>query len=113
MAELGLAQPNALEYAGPSRARAHSAWSLVGFALALLLAVPAAMMWWDLWSMRGSGATQIGFGVSPVYYVIAAAVAALCVIGMRRGAKLFGTLGLIILAVAVGAMVLIVAGSPW
>ena len=114
MAALELTQPGALDYADPSVARrGHSAWSVVGFALAVLLAVPAAMMWWGLWVSWRSGATQIGFGVSPVYYVIAAGIAAVCVIGMRRGAKLFGALGLLVLGVAMTAMVVIVAGSPW
>ena len=87
---------------------------MVGFALALLAVCFAGAMAWNLWlSRRNSGATVISFGVSPLYYVLVAAIGAACVRGLMVGRKRFAVAGLIFAGVSFVAVMVIVFGSPW
>jgi hypothetical protein len=93
--------------------RRDSAWSLVGFSLALVIALFSAWSWWEMWRSLRGGATAYSFGVTPLYYVVAGTVAAACVIGMGRGRRRFGLIGLVIAVASVVAMAALVWGSPW
>jgi hypothetical protein len=101
-----------LQYAEPPRRR-DSAWSLVGFALALVAASFSALNWWGLWRNLQNGASSASFGVSPVYYAALGAVAATCLVGLRRGRRRFAVAGLVILIASAAAMTVLVTGSPW
>lgn len=112
MDETGAA--STLDYQKPPARRRDSAWSVVGFALALLAVSIAGAMWWNLWwSRRNSGATVISFGVSPLYYVVMAAIGAACVRGLMVGRKRFAIAGLVLAGVSFVAVMVIVFGSPW
>ena len=66
-----------------------------------------------LWRSLRQGASSISFGVSPVYYTALVAVAAVCVVGLRRGRRRFAVAGLVLLVAAAAAMAVVVTGSPW
>jgi hypothetical protein len=100
------------DYAPPRAAR-DSAWSLVGFALALVAAVFSGWSWWSVWRSRRQGATSVSIGVSPLYYMIVTSVAAACVVGIMRGRRRFGLAGLLIVVASVAAMAVLTKGSPW
>ena len=103
-----------LEYQKPPTRRRDSAWSVVGFALAVLGVCFAGAMGWNLWSSRrNSGATVISFGVSPLYYVVMAAIGAACVRGLIVGRKRFAIVGLVLAGVSFVVVMVIVFGSPW
>jgi hypothetical protein len=103
-----------LEYEKPPERRRDSAWSLVGFALALMLASFAGLLWRDLWRSRGGGGGRMtSFGVTPVYYFLVAAVAAVCVRGLIAGRKRFALAGLALALASFVVVVVIVRGSPW
>ena len=102
-----------LEYQEPPKRRRDSAWSVVGFALALLTAFIAGALAWDLWRSRASGARVISFGVSPAYYVAVATVAAVCGRGLTLGRKRFAIAGLILALASFVLVQVIVHGSPW
>jgi hypothetical protein len=101
-----------LEYAGQARPR-DSVWSLIGFALALVAASFSGLAWWGLWRELRTGAGSASFGVTPLYYVLLGAVAAVCVVGLRRGRRRFAVAGLVLLLAAAVAMITLVKGSPW
>jgi len=101
-----------LEYAERSGPR-DSGWSLVGFALAAAAAAFAAWSWWNLWRGLQTGATQISIGVTPLYWLILCAIAATCVVGLRRGRRRFAVVGLVLLVATAAATFAIVRGSPW
>jgi hypothetical protein len=101
-----------LEYQEPPKRRRDSAWSVVGFALALLAAFFAGAMVWGLWRSRASGA-RISFGVTPLYYVAMAAVAAVCVRGLMHSRKRFAIAGLVLVLASLVIVLVIVRGSPW
>jgi hypothetical protein len=96
-----------------SRGPRDSAWSLVGFALSLVAAFLAALMWWGLWRSIGSGGRNVWYGVSPLYYVAVVVVAAVCVRGLWGGRKRFAVAGLILCAVSIASAAVLVRGSPW
>jgi hypothetical protein len=103
-----------LEYQNPPARRRDSAWSVVGFALALLTPCFAGAMGWNLWHSRRAGSGgRISFGVTPVYYVVMAAVAALCVRGLMVGRRRFAIAGLVVAGVSFIAVMVMVFGSPW
>ena len=54
-----------LEYAG-RRGPRDSAWSLVGFTLALVIALGSGWSWWGMWRAVRGGATAYSFGVTPL-----------------------------------------------
>jgi len=112
MNEAGMS--STLEYQNPPARRRDSAWSVVGFALAVLALCFAGAMAWNLWlSQRRPGATVISFGVSPAYYVAMAAVAGCCVRGLMVGRKRLAIAGVVLAGVSFVAVMLIVFGSPW
>ena len=102
----------ALEYENRGGAR-DSAWSVVGFALALVVAMFCVGTWWSLWRSLRSGATSVSFGVTPVFYLLPALVAAVCLLGVARGRKRFGLIGLALAIASVAAMGVLVRRSPW
>ena len=108
-----MAEPLRVEYASEPRKLRDSAWSLVGFGLALLALAASAMAWWDLWRSYRGGAVSASYGVSPIYYVVVVAIAAACVVGLLRGRRRFAVLGVVLLVVAVTAMMVLVWRSPW
>lgn len=108
--------PQSLEYEQPRLHRVHSAWSLVGFALSLAIALLPTWLWWELgrlWHNRRLGAGIYAYSISPLYYAIATIVAAVCVVGILRGKKFFGVAGLVIVFVSVISIAILVKGSPW
>ena len=103
-----------LEYQKPPARRRDSAWSVVGFAVAVPALCFAGAMGWNLWlTRRASSGGLISFGVTPVYYVVMAAVAGCCVRGMIVGRKRFAIAGLVLTGVSFVAVMVIVFGSPW
>ena len=112
MDELG--PSSTLEYQKPPARRRDSAWSVVGFALALLAVCFAGAMGWNLWlSRRRPGTTGISFGVSPAYYLLMAAIAGSCVRGSMVGRKRFAVAGLVLAGMSFVAVMVMVFGSPW
>jgi hypothetical protein len=101
-----------LEYAEQRRPR-DSAWSLVGFALALVAASFCGLAWWGLWRELRTGAASASADVSPLFYVALGAFAATCLVGLRRGRRRFAAAGLVLLVAAAAAMAVLVVGSPW
>ena len=101
-----------LDYHQPRRPR-DSAWSLVGFALAMVAAFFASLMWWGLWRSKSSGGRSVWYGVSPLYYVAVVVVAAVCVRGLWSGRKRFAVAGLILCALSIVSAAVLVRGSPW
>ena len=106
-------EPRPLEYQEPPGRRRDSAWSLVGFALALVPALFAGRLGYDLWRSLHSGSGAVSFGVAPIYYVVVAAVAAVCVRGLVLGRKRFAIAGLALSLASFVAVLVIVLGSPW
>src|SRR5689334_9483846 len=102
-----------LDYRPPPSRRRDSAWSVVGFALALVAAIFAGLMWWEMWQGVRSGARGVWFGVSPLYYLGAAAAAALCARGLTRGRKRFALAGLLLAVLSVASAAFLAHGSPW
>ena len=101
-----------LEYAARS-GRRDSSWSLVGFALAAAAAAFSGWAWWTVWRNLRHGAASTSFGVTPLYYLGLAAVATICLVGLRRGRRRYSVAGLVLLMAATAAMLALVGGSPW
>ena len=112
-----VAEPSPLEYAPTLCRQAHSAWSVVGFALGLLCLVPAGSIWWEIYNFRSQlGPNSSGsMTIMPdsTGYFIDLVPVVLCVIGALRGRKVLAILGVVASLVSILGMYAAAAGSPW
>jgi hypothetical protein len=99
-----------LDYAPPAKDRHHSVWSVVGFGLAGFCLVGAALPWWHVWS-SGAISTSVTIGL-PGYFIPLLPIC-LCLIGLRHGRRVLAIAGIVVSLIALIAMIVVVAGSPW
>jgi hypothetical protein len=102
-----------LDYALPTKDRHRSVWPVAGFGLAGVCLIGAAVQYRQVWSMLRGGATQAGIGVSPIGFLILLPPICHCLISLRRGRKLLAIAGIGVGLIALIAMIVVVAGSPW
>ena len=103
-----------LNYAQPLKKKGHSAWSVVGFGIAWVYAIPPAWMWRDIALVAFGGHGSISISTNVIFYSLYAALPiGLCLLGLRRGRKILAMGGIVIAVLGVIGVIIAVRGSPW
>lgn len=103
--------PIKLTYALPAEGE-HSAWSLLGCILSVLLMGLVALTTRDIWStIRFGGFTIIH--IHPTEFGLALMPLSCCAIGLRRGKRMLAILGIIITLATLIFAFIAATGSPW
>lgn len=103
--------PIKLTYALPAEGE-HSAWSLLGCVLSLLLMGLVALLTSDIWDViRGGGYANIR--IHPTEFGLALIPLSCCVLGLQRGERMLAILGIMITLATLIFAIIAAAGSPW